>query len=50
VEQNHLIQLIKPLTPNWTVTAQYQRVRNSSNIPVYDYTKNVVMLLMTWTY
>ncbi|HJU05417.1 MAG TPA: hypothetical protein VJ692_09720, partial [Nitrospiraceae bacterium] len=50
VEQNHLVQLIKPLTPNWTMTAQYQRVRNSSNIPVYDYTKNVVMLLMTWTY
>ncbi|MGH7233398.1 MAG: tetratricopeptide repeat protein [Nitrospiraceae bacterium] len=50
VEQNHLLQIIKPLTSDLTFTAQYQRVRNNSNIPVYDYTKNVVMFLVTWTY
>jgi hypothetical protein len=50
VEENHLLQLIKPLAPNLILTAQYQRIRNHSSIPVYDYTKNVVMVLMTWTY
>jgi hypothetical protein len=50
VEHNHLLQIMKPLPHNLLLTAQYQRVVNSSNIPVYDYTKNVFMLLMTWIY
>ena len=50
VEQDHLLQIIKPLANNFTLTAQYQRVKNSSNIPVYDYTKNVFMFMVTWTY
>ena len=50
VEQNHLFQIIKPLPNNLILTAQYQRIHNSSNIPVYDYTKNVFLLLMTWIY
>ena len=50
IEQMHLLQISKPLTPNLTLTAQGQRLRNDSNIPVYDYTKNVYTLLMTWTY
>jgi thioredoxin-like negative regulator of GroEL len=49
-QQTHLVQLIKPLPYNLTFTAQYQRIDNDSNVPVYDYTKNVFTGLMTWSY
>jgi hypothetical protein len=49
-QQTHLVQLIKPLPYNLIFTAQYQRIDNDSNIPVYDYTKNVFTGLLTWTY
>jgi tetratricopeptide (TPR) repeat protein len=50
VQQTHLVQLIKPLPYNLIFTAQYQRIDNGSDIPVYDYTKNVFTGLLTWTY
>lgn len=50
IEQTHLVQVIKPITSNLTLTAQYQRVRNDTNIPLYDYTKNVFTGLVTWIY
>jgi tetratricopeptide (TPR) repeat protein len=49
-EQDIFIQLSKPLPHNLTAALQYQGIRNMSNIPVYDYTKNVFILLMTWVY
>ncbi|MGE0474207.1 MAG: tetratricopeptide repeat protein [Nitrospirales bacterium] len=49
-QQTHLVQIIKPLPYNLTFTAQYQHIHNGSNIPVYDYTKNVFTGLVTWTY
>ena len=49
-QQTHLVQLIKPLPYNLTFTAQYQHIRNGSDIPVYDYTKNVFTGLFTWSY
>ncbi len=49
-QRSHLVQLIKPLPYNLTFTAQFQRIDNDSDIPVYDYTKNVFTGLMTWTY
>lgn len=49
-QQTHLVQLIKPLPNNLTFTAQYQHIRNGSDIPVYDYTKNVFTGLITWAY
>lgn len=49
-QQTHLVQLIKPLPYNLTLTAQYQHIRNGSDIPVYDYTKNVFTGLLTWSY
>jgi len=50
VVQTHLAQITKPLLQNLTLTAQYQRIRDDSNIPVYDYTKNVFSLILTWAY
>jgi tetratricopeptide (TPR) repeat protein len=49
VEQTHMVQVLKPLTKNFTLVAQYQRVRSDSNVPVYDYTKNVYTMLVAWS-
>ena len=49
-QYTHLAQLTKPLPNNFALTAQYQRIRNKSDLPIYDYTKNVWSLIMTWTY
>jgi tetratricopeptide (TPR) repeat protein len=49
-EQIHLLQLIKPLTQSIILTLQYQRIRNDSNIPVYDYTKNVATAFVTFQF
>jgi tetratricopeptide (TPR) repeat protein len=50
VEQDIFVQLSRPLPHGLTAALQYQGIRNSSNIPVYDYTKNVFILLLTWIY
>ena len=49
-QQTHSAQLIYPITNHWSVSAQYQRVQNKSNIPLYDYVQNVWTGLVTWTY
>ena len=49
-QKNHLVQLVKDLPYNLSVTGQYQRIRNDSNIAVYDYTKNVFTVILSWTY
>ena len=49
-EQDVFFQIAKPLPHNLTVALQYQGVLNSSNIPVYNYSKNVFTTLLTWTY
>ena len=50
IQQTHLVQLTKPLPNNFAITAQYQGIRNESRIPIYDFTKNVWSLIVTWTY
>jgi hypothetical protein len=49
-EQTHLIQLITPLPWGFSLIGQYQGIDNASNVPVYDYTKNVFSVIATWTY
>lgn len=49
-QQTHSAQLIYPITPHWSVTAQYQHIFNKSNVPLYDYNQNVWTGLVTWTY
>lgn len=49
-QHTHLVQLTKPLPYNFSLTAQYQGIRNKSDIPLYDYPKNSVTMILTWTY
>ena len=49
-QQNHLVQLIKDLPYNLSIIGQYQRIRNDSNLAIYDYTKNVFTMILSWTY
>ncbi len=49
-QQTHLVQLTKPLPYNLTLTAQYQGIFNKSKIRVYDYSKNLFTLIVTWAY
>ena len=50
IEHDIFAQLSKPLPRNLAAALQYQGIRNHSNVPVYDYSKNVVILLLTWIY
>lgn len=50
IQQTHFVQILKPLPNNFSVAAQYLGIRNSSRIPIYDYSKNVFYLIVTWTY
>lgn len=49
-QHTHLVQLTKPLPYNLTLTAQYQGIFNKSKIRVYDYSKNLGTLILTWSY
>jgi tetratricopeptide (TPR) repeat protein len=49
-QQTHSAQLVYPFSDHWSITAQYQRVFNKSNVPLYDYVQNVYTGLLTWTY
>lgn len=49
-EHDLFLQVTKPLPHRLTVALQYQGIWNNSNIPVYNYTKNVFTALVTWTY
>ena len=50
IQQTHTAQLVYPFSDHWSLTAQYQRVLNKSNVPLYDYVQNVYTGLVTWTY
>ena len=49
-QHTHLVQLTKPLPNNFSLVAQYQAIRNKSDIPLYDYKKNAVTMMLTWAY
>ncbi len=49
-QHTHLVQVTKPLPYNLTLTAQYQGIFNKSKIRVYDYSKNLGTLILTWSY
>jgi hypothetical protein len=49
-QYDHLFQLTKAVTEHWLITAQFSHTNAVSNIPIYDYTKNVVTGLVTWVY
>lgn len=49
-EQLHFVRLEQPLPYNVTVSFQYQRIQNDSNLAVYDYTQNIFYIITTWNY
>jgi tetratricopeptide (TPR) repeat protein len=49
-EQIHFARIEKPLPYNFTVSAQYQRIQNDSNLAVYAYTQNTFSIVTTWNY
>ena len=50
IQQTHLVQIAKPLPADLRLTLQYQGIRNGSQIPVYDYSKNVFSVIVSWIY
>ena len=50
MQYDHIVQLTKALSEHWLITAQFSRTSQTSNVPVYDYTKNVATGLVTWIY
>ena len=49
-ELNNIVRLELPLPYRFTVSGEYQFTHNSSNIEVFDYTRNVVSLILSWSY
>ncbi|GJL62426.1 MAG: tetratricopeptide repeat domain protein [Nitrospirales bacterium] len=49
-QQTHLVQLVVPLPNKFSLTFQYQGIRNKSRTPIYDYSKNVWTGIVTWAY
>lgn len=49
-EQIHFARIEQPLPNNFTVSLQYQRIENDSNLAVYAYTQNIFYLVTTWSY
>jgi hypothetical protein len=49
-EQIHFARIEKPLPYNFTVSMQYQRIQNDSNLAVYAYTQNTWSIVTTWNY
>lgn len=50
MEQIHFVRIEKSLPNNFTVSLQYQRIENDSNLAVYAWTQNVFYLVTTWVY
>ena len=49
-QHTHLVQLVQPLPNNFSFALQYQGIRNESRVAFYDYSKNVFLGTLTWTY
>jgi tetratricopeptide (TPR) repeat protein len=47
IQQNHLFQITQPLPDDFFISFQYQGIRNSSHVPVYDYEKNMFLSMVT---
>lgn len=49
-EFTNIFRIEVPLPAGFTVSGEYQSSINQSNVAVFDYTRNVVSLTVTWTY
>ena len=49
-EITHIVRAELPLPGNFTLSAEYQNSRVFSNVELFDYTRNVVSLILSWSY
>jgi hypothetical protein len=49
-EVTNILRIEVPLPAGFTVSGEYQSSINQSNVAVFDYTRNVVSLTLSWTY
>jgi tetratricopeptide (TPR) repeat protein len=49
-EINNVFRLELPLPRNLTLSGEYQLTHNKSNIQVFDYSRSVLSLILSWTY
>ncbi len=49
-EITNIVRAELPLPHSFTLAAEYQRTMNISNIAVFDYTRNVYTLMLSWSY
>lgn len=49
-EFTNIVRVEVPMPAGFTLSGEYQSAVNESNVAVFDYTRNVVSLTLTWTY
>jgi tetratricopeptide (TPR) repeat protein len=49
-EVTNILRIEVPLPAGFTVSGEYQSSINQSNVAVFDYTRNVVSMSVSWTY
>jgi tetratricopeptide (TPR) repeat protein len=49
-EMNHSVRAEVPLPANFTMAAEYLRTDAYSNLDIFDYTRNVFSLTLSWVY
>jgi tetratricopeptide (TPR) repeat protein len=49
-EITNIVRAELPLPHSFTMVAEYQRTMSISNIAVFDYTRNVYTLMLSWSY
>ncbi len=49
-ELTNIVRVELPLPYNFTLAGEYQSTINHSNLAIFDYTRNVVSVILSWTY
>jgi len=49
-EITNIVRAEVPLPASLTLAAEYQATKNNSNLAVFDYTRNVFSLILSWSY
>jgi tetratricopeptide (TPR) repeat protein len=49
-ELNNIFRLELPLPKNFTLAGEYQFTNNNSNLQVFHYNRNVLSLILSWSY
>lgn len=49
-EVNHTVRVVVPLPWNLALAAEYLKIDNHSNLQVFDFSRNVTSLTLSWSY